>query len=84
MSFAAARLRNEVPNGRALGLGAPDAQILLFVADVLLLVGHIPIEGVAVNTEAAGPSLVRNKLDICGKFAKSVYETVVVVPLLTV
>ncbi len=84
MSFAAARPRNEVPNGRAPGLGAPDAQILLFVADVLLLVGHIPIEGVAVNTEAAGPSPVRNKLDACGKFAKSVCETVVVVPLLTV
>ena len=54
------------------------------MADILLLVSYIPIEGVAVNTKAAGPSLVRNKLDIYGKFVKSVYETVVIVLLLTV
>jgi len=30
MSFAAARLRNEVPNGRALGLRAPDIDTTIY------------------------------------------------------
>ena len=54
------------------------------MADILLLVSYIPIEGVAVNTKAAGPSLVRYKLDVYGIFVKSVCATVVIVLLLTV
>lgn len=64
-SFVAARPENKVPDGRTLGFSIPVALILLFVADILLFIGYIPKEGAAVSTEAAGPSLVRNRPVIC-------------------
>ena len=56
-SFIAARPENEAPDGRIPGLGTPVAQILLFV-------GHIPKEGTAVSTEAAGPFPVHDRPDV--------------------
>ncbi len=81
-SFVAARPENEVPVGRTLRFGVPVAQMLLFVADVLLFVGHIPKEGAAVNSETAGSSPVRNKPDVCAALVEFAWVTLAPVPLL--
>ena len=57
ISFMAARPENEAPDGRIPGVGTPVAQILLFV-------GHIPKEGTAVSTEAAGSFPVHERPDV--------------------
>ena len=56
--------------------------MLLFVADVLLLVGHVPEEGAAVSIEAAGPSPVRSRPDVCAALVEFAWVTLALVPFL--
>ena len=49
ISIVVARPENAVVDGCAPGVGPPVAQMLPFVVDILLLVGHKPKEGLAVT-----------------------------------